>query len=327
MLMLDNCPNLQVLDINSDYHMEIPWTPPNHVHEYLIRLKTLNCEHFNITEEEKLKVRHDFEGWFNAVREEELGKEMSFTQANCFRPSYHSPVTRIRRAANGVSTSGPIRATASVSTLFSPLLSHRRSGKGKQSSAVCLFGGKDKSNGGGGDEISPWKAIEKAMGKKSVEDMLRDQIQKKDFYDTESGGNAPPRGGGGGGNGGERPEGPGGGGEDGGFAGIAEETLQVVLATLGFIFLYTYIINGEELMKLARDYFRFLTGKPKTVRLTRALDGWNRFMETMSKPREYDEYWLEKAIINTPTWYDSPDKYKQVLKAYVDSKTDEQQFD
>ncbi|RID67574.1 hypothetical protein BRARA_D02649, partial [Brassica rapa] len=42
MLMLDSCPNLQVLDINSDYHMEIPWTPPNHVHEYLIRLKTLN---------------------------------------------------------------------------------------------------------------------------------------------------------------------------------------------------------------------------------------------------------------------------------------------
>lgn len=191
------------------------------------------------------------------------------------------------------------------------------------------------------------------MGKKSVEDMLREQIQKKDFYDTESGGgNVPPRGGGGGGgNGGERPEGSGG-EEDGGVAGIAEETLQVVLATLGFIFLvqhttlklaiyvsiimcwsnvlfffcwqYTYIINGEELIKLARDYFRFLSGKPKTVRLTRALDGWNRFMATMSKPKEYDEYWLEKAIINTPTWYDSPEKYKQVLKAYVDSKTDEQ---
>ncbi|KAG2309583.1 hypothetical protein Bca4012_081469 [Brassica carinata] len=243
---------------------------------------------------------------------------MSFTQANCFRPSYHSHVTRMPRA-NGV----PIRAVSSVSTQFSPLLSHRRSGKWKQSSAVCLFGGKDKSNGGG-DEISPWKAIEKAMGKKSVEDMLRDQIQKKDFYDAESGGNAPPRGGGGGGgNGGERPEGSGG-EEDGGLAGIVDETLQVVFATLGFIFLYTYIINGEELIKLARDYFRFLSGKPMTVRLTRALDGWNGFMAKMSKPREYDEYWLEKAIINTPTWYDSPDKYKQVLKAYVDSKTDEQ---
>lgn len=75
------------------------------------------------------------------------------------------------------------------------------------------------------------------MGKKSVEDMLREQIQKKDFYDTDSGGNIPPRGGsgGGGGNGEERPEGSG--GEDGGLAGIADETLQVVLATLGFIFL------------------------------------------------------------------------------------------
>lgn len=76
------------------------------------------------------------------------------------------------------------------------------------------------------------------MGKKSVEDMLREQIQKKDFYDTDSGGNIPPRGGGsggGGGNGEERPEGSG--GEDGGLAGIVDETLQVVLATLGFIFL------------------------------------------------------------------------------------------
>ena len=70
---------------------------------------------------------------------------MSFTQANCFRPSYHSPVTRIPKA-NGVC---PIRATASVSTL----LSHRRSGKWKQSSAVCLFGGKDNKSNGGGDEV------------------------------------------------------------------------------------------------------------------------------------------------------------------------------
>ncbi|CAH8333306.1 unnamed protein product [Eruca vesicaria subsp. sativa] len=264
---------------------------------------------------------------------------MSFTQANCSQPSYYSPSTITRshcvssvpiiRSSSRFSYcprgSSTLRATASVSTEFSPLLDiHMRraaTGRWKQSSAVCLFGGKDKSNGG--DEVSPWKAIEKAMGKKSVEDMLREQIQKKDFYDTDSGGNIPPRGGGGSGNGGERSEGSGE-GEDGGFAGIAEETLQVVLATLGFIFLYTYIINGEELLKLARDYFRYLMRKPKTVRLSRALDGWNGFMEKLSKPREYDEYWLEKAIINTPTWYDSPDKYKQVLKAYVDSKTDEQ---
>lgn len=249
---------------------------------------------------------------------------MSLTQANCFRPSYYPSRSKsISSVPIRSSLRFTLRATSSMSTQFSPLLNHRRrlpSGKSKQSPAVCLFGGKDKPDGS--DEISPWKAMEKAMGKKSVEDMLREQIQKKDFYDTDSGGNIPPRGGGGsGGNGGERPEGSG--GEDGGLAGIADETLQVVLGTLGFIFLYTYIITGEELVKLARDYIRFLMGKPKTVRLTRAMDGWNGLLEKMSTRKVYDEYWLEKAIINTPTWYDSPDKYRRVLRAYVDSNSDD----
>uniref|UniRef100_A0A1J3CF05 Uncharacterized protein n=1 Tax=Noccaea caerulescens TaxID=107243 RepID=A0A1J3CF05_NOCCA len=263
---------------------------------------------------------------------------MSFTQANCFRPSYcpariarpncvsSVPIRTSLRFNHCPRASFSLRATASVSTQFSPLLNHRPrtpTGKWKQSSAVCVFGGKDKSNGS--DEISPWKAIEKAMGKKSVEDLLREQIQKKDFYDTDSGGNIPPSGGGGGGRG-SGGNGEGSGGEDGGLAGIADETLQVVLATLGFILLYTYIITGEELIKLARDYIRFLMGRPKTVRLTRTLDAWNGFMESMSRKRVYDEYWLEKAIINTPTWYDSPEKYKRVLRAYVDSNSDEASY-
>lgn len=68
-------------------------------------------------------------------------------------------------------------------------------------------------------------------------------------------------------------------------------------------------------------------GRPKTVRLTRAMDGWNGFWEKMSRQRVYDEYWLEKAIINTPTWYDSPEKYRRVIKAYVDSNSDEAYVD
>lgn len=76
------------------------------------------------------------------------------------------------------------------------------------------------------------------MGKKSVEEMLREQIQKKDYYGSNSGNTPPPRGGGGGGgSGGGNGGSQGSSGEDGGLPGIAHETLQVVLATIGFIFL------------------------------------------------------------------------------------------
>ncbi|KAF2321960.1 hypothetical protein GH714_004854 [Hevea brasiliensis] len=99
---------------------------------------------------------------------------------------------------------------------------------------------------------SSWNPFEKFMGSfkgKSVEDVLRQQIEKQEFYDGGSGKN-PPRGGGGGGDGFE-------GSDDEGFAGIMDETLQVVLATVGFIFLYVYIISGEELTRLVKDYIKF----------------------------------------------------------------------
>ena len=62
----------------------------------------------------------------------------------------------------------------------------------------------------------------------SIEDMLRQQIEKREFYDGGSEKN-PPSGGGGGDGSGES--------EDEGLVGIIDETMQVILATIGFIFL------------------------------------------------------------------------------------------
>ena len=67
---------------------------------------------------------------------------------------------------------------------------------------------------------------------KSVEDVLRQQIEKKEYVDDGGKGRKPPPGGGSG-NGGDGS----GGSEDEGLAGILDETVQVILATIGFIFL------------------------------------------------------------------------------------------
>nr|KJB82411.1 hypothetical protein B456_013G194600 [Gossypium raimondii] len=149
---------------------------------------------------------------------------------------------------------------------FAPLLKHKR----------CVSG-------------SPWKSIEKAIGnfgkKQSIEDVLRQQIEKQDYYDEGSGQN-PPRGGGGGSSSGGDGFGE---SEDEGLSGILDETVQVIVATLGFIFL---------------------------------------FFEKLTEKKEYDKFWLEKAIITTPTWYDSPDKYRRVLNSYIEyDDEDESDYD
>ncbi|KAK9949709.1 hypothetical protein M0R45_005226 [Rubus argutus] len=161
----------------------------------------------------------------------------------------------------------------------------------QQSLPVCLLGGKGKN--GSDDEGSPWKALEKAMGnlkkESSIEDVLRKQIEKKEFYEDKDSGT---RGGGSGGGGGSRGSGGGGGGaegssgsEDEGFAGIIDETMQVILATIGFVFLYVYIISGEEWTRLAKDYLKFLFSGSESVRLKRAMYKWGRFYQKLTEKR------------------------------------------
>lgn len=67
----------------------------------------------------------------------------------------------------------------------------------------------------------------------SVEDLLRQQIEKQEFYEDDGGSSGGNRPGGG--------DGDSGGTDDEGLTGILDELLQVILATLGFIFLVIYV--------------------------------------------------------------------------------------
>ncbi|KAK9068940.1 hypothetical protein SSX86_013056 [Deinandra increscens subsp. villosa] len=179
----------------------------------------------------------------------------------------------------------------------------------QQCTPVCSFGGKGESKNG--NEASPWKSIEKAMSsfkkEPSLEDVLRQQMEKKDYYDGD-----PPSGGGGGGSGGG---GGFGGTDDEGFAGILDDILQVTLAIFALIVLYLYIIAGDQVMLFIKDTFDFLLGR-KGPRLRTIMYEFAQFYQKCRAKVPYDPYWLEKEIISTPTWWDSPEKYRRMLKSY-----------
>ncbi|KAJ8755336.1 hypothetical protein K2173_019134 [Erythroxylum novogranatense] len=192
-------------------------------------------------------------------------------------------------------------------------------GKYQQLTTFCLLGGKDKSEGG--NEESPWRYFEKVTeGSKgqSVEDLLREQIKKQEFYGGGSGKEPPSDGGGQGG----RGDGSGDSGDEG-FREIVDESIQVILATLGFIFVYIYIISGEEMTRLGKDYIKFLFSGTKSARLKRVMYKWKRFCEKLKEKKEFDKFWLEKAILNTTTWFDSPDKYRRLLRSYASNSNQE----
>ncbi|KAK0588966.1 hypothetical protein LWI29_007811 [Acer saccharum] len=207
-------------------------------------------------------------------------------------------------------TSTPFRTSLKLNATTYKLLSPHLKCQIQRSPVCLLGGGEDKPQ----NEGAPWKAFGKAMENfnkgQAIEDVLRQQMEKKEYFDG-SGGKSPPSDGGGGGGDGSGESG------DEGLSGVMDETVQVVLATIGFIFLYIYILTGEELIRLAKDYIKYLFKGSKSVRLTSAMNTWDKFWKKLNEKKVYDNMGLEKAIINTPTWYDSPEKYRRILRSYA----------
>ncbi|KAK7310091.1 hypothetical protein RJT34_07350 [Clitoria ternatea] len=189
---------------------------------------------------------------------------------------------------------------------------------------ICLAGGKEMM--GNNDENSPWKSLQSAVEKfkgQSIEDVLRRQIEKGEYSGDGGSGAKPPGGGGSSGGGSDSSDGSGG-SEDESFAGMLEENIQAILAAIGFIFLYIYILTGEEITKTVRDYIKYLFGGSQSVRLRNAMYQWGEIYDMLIPQEvELDKYWLEKAILNTPTWWHDPGVYREVVRNYLKANPDD----
>lgn len=98
----------------------------------------------------------------------------------------------------------------------------------------------------------------------------------------------------------------------------------IIISHLLISLQYIYIIAGEELTKLGKDYIKYLLGGSKSVRLSNAMDALESFWKTLSDNKlVYDKYWLEKEILNTTTWFDGPEKYRRMRRSYMERSADE----
>lgn len=185
----------------------------------------------------------------------------------------------------------------------------------KRSAHVCLFGGKTKS--GNGNDETPKDTVENLMGSvnkgQSIEDVLRQQIKSQEFYD--GGGSGTGKGGFGGGSGGGKFGKDGSGGSDGeDISEALDEAMQVVLATLGFVFLYIYILDGPEINRYTKDIIRCLLGGRKSFRLQRLEETWEFDWKKIWTKRRVNPRWLQPLIMRTRTLYDAPTSFWQLFR-------------
>lgn len=55
------------------------------------------------------------------------------------------------------------------------------------------------------------------------------------------------------------------------------------------------------------------------MRLRRAMDKWERFIEKNTKILDTREDWLERAIVATPTWWHNPRKLASLVRPRDDN--------
>lgn len=91
--------------------------------------------------------------------------------------------------------------------------------------------------------------------------------------------------------------------------------LALISDNATMMFQYLYIVNGAELMMLIRDFIKYVCGGKQSMRLARTIHMWQCLLGLDKETDDRDDYWLQKAIIRTPTWFDSPKKYRRMLRA------------
>ncbi|CAL9135278.1 unnamed protein product [Musa textilis] len=164
------------------------------------------------------------------------------------------------------------------------------------------------------NEPFSWETLKKAVGgfsfrrELTVQDMLRERAQERQF---DGNGGDGISGGGGGGDGSGGPE-------DEGFAGQFDELVQVIMAVIVVVLLYVLMISGEEVTRLVRDYIKYLFGAKPSVRLTRAMKKWRKFYRSVARKGVVREDWLEREIVLTPTWWHKPRWLAFVVRTYYE---------
>lgn len=90
--------------------------------------------------------------------------------------------------------------------------------------------------------------------------------------------------------------------------------------TTWLVLQYIFLLNGEDLTRLIRDYIKYLFGGKPSIRLKRKMEELHRFYKSLAwKEVKYREDWLEREIIRTPTVWHKPQQLAYLVETYLEN--------